>query len=487
MYYDIQDQNTFRGVLDNLRSKYGEKQLFVWYNASRTEKSSVTSLQFCRQVETLGAYLLSRSFSQKKIAIYGENSYSWLLAFFAITCTGNTAVLMDYNLSAREQTELAQYTDCDAVLFSSRYAQQAAEMQKELSVPFIPLEELPQIAAGTVEDRWQEVYRSLVVLPEDEAVIAFTSSTTGRRKGVVLTQRNITAMAVWDARQAKFDDRYLLFLPVFHIFGLGTVVVAMLWGTTCFINSDLSAFMSNVQEFQPNVLIVVPVMLPILYGYYSQNPPSEKIAIYTGGAATNDDWLKKLRALHICVGPGYGMTECSGAVAAVNELFYKNDSLMKVYGCCEVKIDQPNADGAGEILVRGASVMKGYYKMPEETAEVLRDGWLYTGDIGTLTEDGFLTVVGRKKNLLVLSNGENIPPEPLENQIMSLPGVTECIVVCRGGLLAAEVYAPEGEESAIRSGILALNRTLPGYSQIARIIFRQEPLPKNSVGKILRT
>ena len=487
MHYDIREQNTFREVLDDLRSKYGEKQLFVWYNASRTEKSSVTSLQFCRQAETLGAYLLSRSFAHKKIAIYGENSYAWLLAFFAITCSGNTAVLMDYNLSAREQTELAQYTDCDAVLFSSRYAQQAAEMQKELSVPFIALEELPQIAAGTVEDRWQEAYRSMVVLPEDEAAIAFTSSTTGRRKGVVLTQRNIADNAVWAARQFMYYSRYLLCPPLFHLYGLSTVLWGMLWGSTGFINSDFSVFMLDLQEFQPDMLSVVPALLPTLYNYYAKNPPAGRIKVTSCGAPTSSEWLRKFRDLNVYIYTGYGMTECSPGIAPPCDLFYLDGHSDKICGCCEVKIDQPNADGAGEILVRGASVMKGYYKMPEETAEVLRDGWLYTGDIGTLTEDGFLTVVGRKKNLLVLSNGENIPPEPLENQIMSLPGVTECVVVCRSGLLAAEVYAPEGEEAVIRSGIKEISRTLPGYSQIAKIIFRQEPLPKNSLGKILRT
>lgn len=257
-------------------------------------------------------------------------------------------------------------------------------------------------------------------------------------------------------------------------------------------------------SLKPDLMLMVPMMIETIYKRLSVADPSipKKILaaqvfgenlriIFTGGAYLDPFYIEKFAEFGVDVLEGYGMSECSPVISSNTPEDNSAGSIGRPLSNVEIAFED------GEILVKGSSVMKGYYKMPEETAETLKDGWLHTGDKGYLDEDGFLFINGRVKNLIILSNGENISPEEIENKLALDALVGEVIVTGENNGLTARIYpdqdvvAAKGlDEEAIQTALQAFldqyNKNQPTYRQITGLVVRKNPFIRNSTKKIKR-
>lgn len=341
--------------------------------------------------------------------------------------------------------------------------------------------------------------------PDDVATIIFTSGTTGKSKGVMLTQDNLAANVLSVDYTTEPGSILLSVLPIHHAFCL-----VMDWlkgfslGTTICINDSLLHMVKNMGVFKPQVMLMVPMMIETIYKRLaSVDPaiPKKAVAdnvfggnlkiIFTGGAHLDPYYIGEFAEYGVEVLEGYGMSECSPVISSNTPETHKAGSIGKPLPNAEIKFEN------GEILVKGSSVMKGYYQMPEETAETLKDGWLHTGDKGYMDEDGFLFINGRVKNLIILSNGENISPEEIENKLALDALVGEVIVTGEDNGLAARIYPDQDvvsakglDEEAIKTALQAFidqyNKKQPTYRQITGLIIRKNPFIRSSTKKIKR-
>jgi long-chain acyl-CoA synthetase len=321
----------------------------------------------------------------------------------------------------------------------------------------------------------------------------------------MLTQNNLASNVEAVDYTSEPGTIMLSVLPIHHAFCL-----VMDWlkgfslGATVCINDSLLHIVRNMGIFKPYVILMVPMMIETIYKRLAAadpNIPKKLIAdnvfggnlkiIFTGGAHLDPYYIEKFAEYGVDVLEGYGMSECSPVISNNLPEDHKAGSIGKPLKNAEISFEN------GEILVRGSSVMKGYYQMPEETAETLKEGWLHTGDKGYLDEDGFLFINGRVKNLIILSNGENISPEEIENKLALNPLVSEVIVTGENNGLTARIY-PEQElvtakgldEDAVRAELQAFldtyNRNQPTYRQITGLVVRKNPFIRSSTKKIKR-
>ena len=291
-------------------------------------------------------------------------------------------------------------------------------------------------------------------------------------------------------------------LPIHHAYCLSMdILKGTSLGSVICINDSLLRVLKNIKLFEPNIILMVPLMIETFARKLEETDwlPAPVIrakvfgrqlhTICSGGAYLNPDYLKRFEKYGITILQGYGMTECAPVISTNCPNDKKPGSIGKCMPNCEVKVVDE------ELWVKGSSVMQGYYKMPEETAETLEDGWLKTGDLGYVDEDGFLFLTGRKKNLIITPNGENVSPEELENKIGSARLVQEVLVREKDGIIEAEIfpdmdYASKKKikdvEAEIRRIIDSYNEGAPLYKRVANVKLRDTEFEKNTTKKIKR-
>jgi len=478
--------DTLKTLLEIAVMRYGDNDMLHFRSADRGSMTKLSYSEFHQRAERVGARLLSKGYEHRNIAIISENSYEWFLAFFAITASGNTAVLINKSLPLDYIKELILFNSVSAAYVSADYADDIRVICSDNPIEVLDTSQLNEIAETEQSAEALAYFRHYPVLPADRAVIAFTSGTTGVQKGVMLSHLNLISDASACSESTYDIKRLITGLPLFHMFGLMVYLVTFLLGATAIINSSLRYFTKDVIREKPNYLTVIPALLPTLHALYSQMPPTEETTIICGGAAVGPEWAQKFESLRVNFRAGYGMTECS-PVISLSERGTSYDGYMLVHSIFELRLNEPDPNGIGEILIRGAGVTSGYYRMEKETAEILVGQWLHTGDLGQMKDDRHVAVVGRKKNLLVLANGENISPEFIEQKLMSAPGIRECLVSeSADGLLQAEIYAPDCAADAVEDYVQAYNRSCPSSDRIMKIVLRTEEFAKNALGKILR-
>lgn len=450
------------------------------------------------------------------IAIIGENSYEWLIAFFATVCSGNVAVPIDKELPADEVRWLLDKAEAKHAFISKTYSDllEGAE-----DVTAVTLKKLQEYAADG--DEKYELYHA----NEDElCAIFFTSGTSGKSKGVMLSHGNIAAELTQTCKM--FDpegDVTLSVLPFHHAFGLIVAIfMAYNYGTATFLNKSLKRVKEDIRLAKPNVIMLVPMFIEVFYKQIMDNIKKTdrmgqlekglKISnallkigidrrrsifkdvhevfggnlkyIISGGAFLDAKYVRAFRHFGIEILNGYGTTECSPCVA-INRNYYKKDgSVGPLIPMAEARISPE-----GEVEIKSPVNMMGYYNDPDATAEVIRDGWYRTGDLGRVDEDGFLFLTGRIKNLIILSNGENISPEELENDFEGDPNVCEVIVYAKGGALIAEIFPEEeylGNQEYFDELMTKVNEGRPVYKQISKVVLRDTEFIKNTSKKIVR-
>lgn len=447
-----------------------------------------------------------------RVGIFGGSSRPFLTALFGVMSNGNVAVPLDIQLNMDSLSDCINRADLDYLFYDWEY-NELANAVKDLCPNLkevICLQNRRHVRC--VHNIWNEYpdYEFKTdINPKECAMLLFTSGTTGKAKGVMLSHENLidnTFSTDFDKHEP--DEVCLNVLPVHHIFCIhGDFLLTLKDGNVICLNQDMMKLGAHMQLFQPTTMAMVPMIAKSLYNKIAiikQQYPDKSLEeiktlvfgkrikkIACGGGYLAPDLATHYREMGVLIGQGYGMTECSPKISAAD--FSRPDkaaSVGKIVGGCEVRILD------GEIQVKSPSVMMGYYKDPEETAKsITEDGWLRTGDLGYFDEEGFLFFTGRCKNLIVLSNGENVAPEQLENLFEDENLIEDILVFGEDDKICAEVYPNlqlaetlgiEDIEKAVTDIVQKHNQELPSYKRILQTYVRYIPFEKTASKKIIR-
>ena len=464
----------------------------------------ITWKQFTDDIDIV-VHLIRTYAPGAKFGILGENSYEWMVAHAAILFSGAVAIPVDMNLNAVEIAERMKFTGAVALVHSSLYedkAKEAGKMTPGLVVAGFGTIKTERFldklrgAFGLQNSIWQQDHLDLDEDSTGEpqtSMIVFTSGTTSAPRGAELTMRALETFCEWPevCLPMKPGDRSLMLLPLHHIFGVGATYFMLSKGVALGVCPDFRRIYDAFERFRVNYAFLVPALAEILAQKIQQKGNSAEAAlgqpidwILIGGAALPRRTYEHLTALGVKMVTGYGLTETCAAYSITP---LDRDPHVGSQGhVTEAKDVETKVSPEGELLIKGPCVMKGYYKQPEKTAQVIDvDGWYHTGDIGHIDADGYVWITGRKSRTIILSSGKKIAPEELEEKLLALPGVREALVSGEGETrdIKAEVY-PSMSEEFVRKAIGELNLTLPVYKRIKTVVVRNEPFPRTSSGKI---
>ncbi len=539
---------------------YGDLDAFLVKNNSTGQIRNVSFRQFQNDILYLGTSLCQLGLKDRMIAIVSENRYEWCVSYLAIVNGTGVVVPMDKELPEHELLSLFERSEAGAVLCSQEYAELLKLKRKDLKhlVHIISFDQAKSddeilsfselVQNGKVLlDKGDRTFASAAIDPEAMNMLIFTSGTTEQSKGVMLSHKSIASdiMAVSKLLYADNNDLIMSILPLHHTYECtaGFLTMVYLGVTICFCEG-LRHITKNLQEYKPSMMMSVPLILENVYTKVIKKAQKEKrlpalkfglfVAgtlyrigidvrhqlfkevmdnlggnlrlIISGAAALNPKISKALRAMGFNIMQGYGLTECS-PIVSVNRLdYYRDDSAGLPLPGVEVAIDNPGPDGVGEIKIRSAITMLGYYKNPEATNAVLRDGWLYTGDNGFIDKKGFLHIAGRQKNVIVTKNGKNIFPEDVELYLNKSEYIKESLVygvdreddedtiVCAKIVPNMEVIVekfgqvPVQDElyKLIKQEVLKANKKLSSYKKIRHFEIREGEFEKTTTKKIKR-
>lgn len=506
--------STIRELLVKAEAAYSSWDAFrykVKRNNQEGKKAVVIESKTYKQLkddsECFSAALESLGQQKKHIAILGPTSYEWVVAYMGVVNSGSVAVPLDAQLSAEDLCDLLNRAEVAALVYDESKAQVAEEAIKACP-------ELEYVISISDKSRvegalsfWELVSQQqpgygYQPLPEELATIMFTSGTTGKSKGVMLTHRNLAENATCLDMKIERGTVIMTVLPIHHAYCLSMdILKGISLGCAICINDSLLRVAKNIKLFEPNMILMVPLMIETLAKKLEDTAwvpaPIVKVKVFgkqfhticSGGAYLNPAYIDTFKRYGITILQGYGMTECSPVISTNLSWNNKEGSVGKLLPNCEAKtVDE-------ELWVKGSSVMQGYYHMPQETADTLEDGWLKTGDLGYVDEDGFVFLTGRKKNLIITPNGENISPEEIENKLSQHRLVQEVLIRDSEGVIEAEIF-PDYEyaskkkikdiQSELQAMIDAYNKNAPLYKRIFKLKVRETEFEKNTTKKIKR-
>ena len=504
--------HTVRDLIDNSAELYGDKPFIKYLKGEEIVEKSFkdlreNSLAICRYIRSINP-------ERMHIAIIGKTTYEYITALTGILVSGNVFAPFAPNISVEEAVELFKSGDIDAIFYDSDFEEKAVLIEKETG----NLKASVNMGNSEwFEDKYEKYSGSsefaqlseIELDPRECAAIIFTSGTTGNRKGVMLSSENLIANITYPELELSADDVYLSVLPMHHIFCFSCdYFKPLLDGLTVCLNGNMADIGKNLSVFQPTTMRLVPMICESLirkvnivhkkYPELSPREAAEKVFgrnirwIAVGGAYLGPKLIDEYEKYGIMLRQGYGMTETSPKITTADYGEKCKDSSGKILkSICDVRIVN------GEIQVKGKSVMMGYYKMPEETAAVFTDdGYLKTGDLGRISDDGeHLYVTGRIKNLIILSNGENVSPEEIEKKFADEKVIKEIVVSAENDKIVAEIF-PDREfaammgiddiEAYLKERIKEANAGEKPEKEIAMLRLRETPFPKTSTNKIKR-
>lgn len=464
------------------------------------------SMAVSRMVDSLGM-------RGKHIAILGTTTYQWIVSFFGVTNSGSVAVPIDAQLPAEAICELLERADVEMLFYDEIRADVAAMAGEKCpgirTIVSFQAENSLRNENGKEILSWEQLRKENVgefeaqIDPDQLCTILFTSGTTGKSKGVMLSHRNLTDNAVCLDMKIPAGTVTMTLLPINHVYCLTMDIIKGIFiGVTSCINDSIMHVQKNLKLFKPDMVLLVPLVIESIYAKLKAAGgmmPKKLVAkaafggnlktICSGGAYLDPDYVDRFAEYGITILQGYGMTECSPVISTNLPWKSKKGSVGKLMPNCEAKVVDE------ELWVRGSSVMMGYYKMPEETAETLEDGWLKTGDLGYVDEDNFVYITGRRKNLIILANGENVSPEEIENQLSRADLVREVLVREKEQVIEAEIfpdfdYAKKKRVKEMRAALQEIiddyNKDTPVYKRIHSLIVRETEFDKTTAKKIKR-
>ena len=492
----LTDSEEMFGPLDAVRFREGKDCI-----ASR----SYTQLR--RDSESFSRAIRSLLGKGGHMAVVGMTSYAWLVSYLGTVNAGNVAVPLDVSLPAEELCELVDRSDAEALVLDEARKDVAALVKRRcpklkylISMQKQEDDETALSFCGLLKKH--EGIFDYEPGPDELCTILFTSGTTGKSKGVMLTHRNLAENATCLDMKIPSRTVILSVLPIHHAYCLSMdILKGLSLGSVICINDSLLRMARNIKLFAPNMILMVPLMIETMAKKLeaADGLPPEAVkrevfgeqlhTICSGGAYLAPEYIDLFARFGITILQGYGMTECAPVISTTVSWNIRKKSVGQLLPNCEARIED------GEIWVRGSSVMQGYYKMPEETGETLVDGWLKTGDLGYVDEDGFLYLTGRRKNLIITKNGENVSPEELENRLGRSRLVQEVLVRESGGVIEAEIFPDyeyagrrkiEDIRAALQQEIDEYNKEAVSYKKIYSLKVRETEFEKTPSKKIKR-
>lgn len=498
--------STVREILTNTEKKYGSEDA-IRYKKSKNEIESKTYTQLRADSENFSCVLRDMGEQGNHIAVIGMTSYAWLVTYFGTVNSGSVVVPLDVNLPAEDVCDLIARSDSTVLVYDEVRKDVAAiakERCPQLKTLISMQQEEHNAHAFAFWELLEEHRGSFDYLPDPDQLctIMFTSGTTGKSKGVMLTQRNVAENAT--CLDMKIPERTVIMtvLPIHHAYCLSMDILkgVSLAAVIC-INDSLMRVAKNIKLFKPEMILMVPLMIETMAKKLEEASllPAKLVksqvfgkqfhTICSGGAYLDPSYIDLFRKYDIIIQQGYGMTECSPVISVTQKWNIRKDAVGQLLPNCQAKTVD------GELWVKGSSVMQGYYKMPEETAETLEDGWLKTGDLGYVDEDGFVYLTGRKKNLIITKNGENVSPEELENALSTNRLVGEILVRENNGVIEAEIYPDQDYvkkkkikniREKLQEVIDEYNRTAAPQKKIYSLVVRDQEFEKTTTRKIKR-
>ncbi len=555
--YEAEKFDTIREYINNGIKKYPNNNAFILKHKNGKEVSytNITYTKFGEDIKAFGTALIHHGLENKRIAIIGKNRYEWAIAFVSTLCGVGITIPLDKGLPEQEIILSLERAKADAIVFESEYENIILNVQKSNThiTEYICMDSNCdgkfKTVANIISDGTELLktgdtkYDNHKIDPNAIASIIFTSGTTSMSKAVMLSNKNI-ASNIYNINLAEkiYDtDVNMAFLPLHHTFGSTALLLFLADGVTNVFCDGLRHIQENLKEYKVSVFVCVPLLLEAMYKkIYAEVDKQGKTKllkfansisrfllkfkidirrkvfkqildnlggsirfVISGASAIDKNVARGFYDFGILAVQGYGLTETSPVLTAENAKCIKFGSVGLPLPEVEIKIDNPNEEGIGEIVAKGPNVMLGYYEMEEETAKVLKDGWFYTGDLGYIDKDGFLFITGRKKNVIVLKNGKNVYPEEIELLISTLPYVSENMVfgapkdddlVLSAKIVYNKDYVKEKygdiSESDLKDiiwkDIKKINSGLSNYKHIKNLIITDEPMVKTTTQKVKR-
>lgn len=548
-------------MLETSTKLYGDNVAFMQKFAKNEPYKSITYKEAFEAVNALGTALISKGLKGKRIAVIGENCYQWATGYLATICGTGVVVPLDKELGASELKQLVKESKVSAVMFTEKYTDTFKEIKESEDTDLSMLIKLNGDKTSEELLMWSELVaegkglmeqgdRSFIDAEIDQnemSELLFTSGTTGIAKGVMLSHRNICfdLMIAPTILKVHTWDIFFSVLPIHHTYeGTCGFLMPLYKGAAIAYCEGLKYIVKNLEEVSPTMFLGVPALFETLYKTIMKNvrkqgkeglvkkvmavnKVTKKVGLdlnkkllkdilkvfggrmrvlISGGAAIDPAILQFFNDLGFIAVQGYGLSECApmGALNPDQHKYMRNASVGHILPGMDVKIEDKDEDGIGEICLKGDNVMLGYYNMPEETAKVIKDGWFYTGDQGYIDDEKFIYITGRKKNVIISSNGKNVFPEELEYFLSKIPYVAESMVWGaeeKGDIVIVAAIRPDMEEveAAIGKGsdqeavkkllwaeVDKINAELPMFKKIRKLAIRNEEFEKNTSKKIKR-
>ena len=553
-FYEFRD---LRELLRTSAEKYPDKVAFVTKIKDKGTKEvnyiNTTYANMFETMEYLGTALIEKGYQDKRIAVIGENSYHWCLSYFTAGCGVGVVVPLDKGLQKEELESCLNRSNAEVIFYDKKQAKVIEQIYKDqttnlsllIAMDFASQEgenmmNLIDMGQKLVENGDRR-YLDAEIDPDALGFLLFTSGTTQQSKAVMLSHRNFMSCNYGMNCEELFfpDDVNMMILPLHHCYGMSGLLTFLSQGMKNCFSDGLKYITMNMKEYGVSVIMSVPLLLESMYkkinkAIESQGmeskiqfalkvcQTSEKVGInlrrrmfkpiidqlggrmrfiINGAAALDPVVSKGLNDFGILTVQGYGLTETSPTISSETYRYLKPGSTGKLMPNVEGRILEPNEEGIGELIVRGDNVMLGYYDNQEATDEVIKDGWLYTGDLAYFDEEGYLFICGRKKNVIVMKNGKNVFPEEIENLINVLPYVEESMVFTREKandfVLWAKVvydknYLTENDmtfeqlQALFDQDMTEINAGMPAYKMVKKYYLSDKPTIKTTTAKTKR-
>ncbi|MEE0866856.1 MAG: AMP-binding protein [Clostridia bacterium] len=497
-------------------------------NGKEISYEDITFSRLFREVTALGKFFANNFEENDTIAVVGKNCYEWMLVYLAVLSAGRIIVPLDRALPSQEMESQLERANVKAVFYT-----------EDLKAFYNSYRDAQTYCMN--DDNFKSLIESSMALDstsydnteidiEKTSLILFTSGTTSKSKAVMLSQKNIVSNVIALKKHVTFynTDVNMALLPFHHGFGMTQIVLFLSIGI-CNVFCEGLRIARCLKEYRVTILVCVPRIADEIMGaIQSKLKKTGKDAlvntmataagilnrfkidirrrlfkkiinelggglrlIIIGAAPATPAVLKRFNEFGILTIQGYGLTEASPVLCAESDRIMRLGSIGKPLPDIDIRIDSPDENGIGEIIAKGDNIMNGYYKDEESTNAVLKNGYFHTGDMGYFDKDGFLYITGRKKNVIVLSNGKNVFPEELELVISQCEAVKECIVSQKDGELHSKIvyktdYDEETAKETINKYIETMNESLVSYKQIHSVEFTDKEFEKTTTLKIKR-
>lgn len=555
--YEYLEITDLKDMLNKTKKLYGEKPAYK-IRIEEGKYKIYTHNEARNMIDALGTALINLGLKGKRIAVIGENRFEWEIAYLSVVCGTGIIVPLDKSLPENELESLIERSQIEAIFYSKKYEESLKRIRyseknklkhlisMDLSIHsegIYSQEELIKKGVVLIQEGNRDFLDSKIN-PEEMSIMLFTSGTTSQSKVVSLSHKNICTnlMDIGSVLDVNSEDTLLSILPIHHVFECTVGFLFSLYkGAQTVFCDGLRHIVDNLREYNVSVMACVPGIYERIFTMIRKklekqgklqevldneekykNASMEKkkevfkdvhdmlggrIKLFISGAAALDyNVEEQYRLLGINLVQGYGLTETSPVVGIGSNKYYRTGSIGKSVPSIEAKIVDENSEGIGELVVKGPSVMLGYYENEEATKDVLKDGWFYTGDLAKIDEEGYIFICGRKKSVIVLKNGKNIFPEEMENLVNKIEGVKESFVFGKQQTedkenikinvkivfdreIVKDVYKIQNDDEihkVLSDKIKELNQTMPQYKAIRGVILTEEPLIKTTTNKIKR-